>query len=82
MDMHTTLVSALIAYDARESKKPSYNRYALPQYLLALANAEALVRGGSPLRRAITQCFLGRLADRLLVAIGEPKMSREELRGW
>ena len=82
MDNHTTLVSALIAYDAREARKASYNPYALPQYLLALSNAEALVRGGYTLRRALCQCFLGRLADRLLVSVGEPKMSPDELRGW
>jgi len=75
------LLHAVTEYDRRESKKPSYNRYALPQYLARIAEIDADIQRGADVRRAIVAGFSGRLADRCLKAVGLDKTSDEEQRG-
>ena len=78
MSEHDKIVSALLAYDARQSKK-YYNRYALPQYLGALERAETDAANGSTLRQALVTNFSDRLLDTVLKAIGEAPASLNEL---
>lgn len=67
---HAKLLNAVTEFDRKESKKKSYNRYALGMYCQAIQNCESDMADGCTLRQAITNNFLGRLCDRCLVAAG------------
>jgi hypothetical protein len=75
------LLHAVTEYDRRESKKSSYNRYALPQYIARINEIDADIQNGADIRKAIVAGFSGRLADRCLKAAGLPKTSDDEQRG-
>jgi len=82
------LAHAVTEYDRKEEEKHRanpkrryHNPYALGQYLQAVTNAVADIEQGVPLRKAITGHFTGRLLDRCLVAVGEPKSTNDEQRG-
>jgi hypothetical protein len=72
------LVTALIRYDAKESTKKSYNRWALPQYLQRLDEICADIDQGIDVRTAIRNGFLGRLCDKCLRALDLPPTTKEE----
>jgi hypothetical protein len=69
---------ALVEYDRQQSKKRFYNPNALAIYMDALHCIEAQVSKGASLRRAILNTLTDRLADAVLVAVGEPKRTKEE----
>lgn len=58
------LASAVTDYDRRQEKRRSrsyYNPYALPQYLAAATRVQDAVAKGTPLEKALTDNFEGRL---------------------
>ncbi len=75
------LLHVLVAYDKRQSKKPSYNRYALSHYCDALAHTMELAAKGHSIRESLCDAFTGRLLDLCLKAVGEPKSTDTEQRG-
>lgn len=86
-NVHAQLSSAVTQYDMKEqakaAKKPHgyYNMYALPQYLGRVTEVEAEIKAGTPVRKALTDAFTGRLLDAVLKAVGEPRSTKEEQRG-
>ena len=80
-DLRFDLVHALTTYDTAQSKRPGYNRHALPIYFEALDDALAYVDKGKPVREALTRCFNGRLLDVCLKAAGLERSTRDEQRG-
>jgi hypothetical protein len=80
MNWEVKLFNAVTEYDRKQSTKKFYNPYALAHYSRALAHVRAHVAAGADLRTAILNCFLGRLADVCLKALGLEKMSRDEAR--
>lgn len=77
--VHSALVHAATAYDRKESSKKGYNHYALAIYLGRIQDIEKDIAAGEPLRAALLAGFTGRLLDCLLVAVGEPKFTKEEM---
>lgn len=67
--VHDTLVHVLTQYDIKQSKKPGYNRYALPQYFAALKEVDRLLRKGDTVTMALTTYFNEPLRSRLLKAV-------------
>lgn len=82
MERRAKLAMALTNYDRKQAAKAGYNRYALPQYFDALDRALDLVARGTTLRRALVQCFTGRLLAIALRAVDEQPPTDRELRGW
>ena len=60
------LVSAVTEYDRRQSSKPSYNMYALPQYLERVSEIMDDIAAGADPRAAITAGFTGTLLSSVL----------------
>ena len=77
---HARLVMAVTEYDRKQAKRKGYNRYALPQYLAAIRDAEQQRKRNEPIREALVYHFSGRLLDALLASIGEPKATLQEHR--
>ena len=71
MDMHNKLVSALIQYDEKESRKKHHNRHFIGIALGALETAEEDIAAGVTVRTALVNNFCGRLLDILLKTVGE-----------
>lgn len=82
MNVHTTLIHAVTAYDRRQQGKPGYNIYALPQYLGAVKRIAETHEETGDVRGAILAHTHGRLANACLKAVGEPPMTREEIHGF
>lgn len=75
------LVSALTQFDARQKGKKGYNPHALGIYFRGLQEVyDPAVESGKSPRHALFEAYNGRLLDALLVAIGEPKFTRDEQR--
>ena len=74
------LLTAIVAYDKRQSKRTHYNRYALSHYCDGLGRIMADIDAGATPRQAILASFTGTLASAALRAIGEPKPTAVELR--
>jgi len=76
------LFNAVTAYDKAQKKKkrPGYNGYALGLYAKGLKNIVRHCDAGHPLRDAIITEFNGRLADRLLKAVGLEPLTNIEAR--
>lgn len=89
MTLHDRMVSVLTEYDRKEEEKALrakpgrgyHNKYALGHYMNALHEVDADLARGVPARKAVTEHFTGRLADKLLKVVGEGKTTREEQRG-
>jgi hypothetical protein len=79
-EQHTGLAMAVTEYDQRQSGKPGYNIYALPQYLGAVQRADDEMSEGASLRDALLTCFTGRLLAACLKAVGEPRATEDEIR--
>ena len=77
-DLKTTLVSAALAFDTKQSTKPGFNRWALPQYLEMIDEVCADVARGAEVRGAIVAGFSGRLAQTLLKAAGQSSYTRDD----
>jgi hypothetical protein len=80
-EVHTRVMMALTSWDQKQSTKRSYNRYALAQYCGAVNEIEQDMEY-MPARQAILSHLCGRLADLALVAIGQPKATKDEMRQW
>lgn len=76
--LHARLAMAVTALDRKESTKPGHNRYALPQYLAAVANIVADVERGASVRAAVRAAFTGRVLVAVLRGIGEPRLTDDE----
>lgn len=75
------LVHAVTEYDRKQSTKPGYNMYALPQYLRSIQeNVIPALISGKSIRQAILSGFNGRLATAALKSVGEPAITKEEAR--
>jgi hypothetical protein len=75
------LLHTLVAYDKRQAKKPSYNRYALSHYMNGLDYVMQCIDAGHTPRAALTDTFTGRLLDLCLKAVGETPSTDAEQRG-
>ena len=80
--LQDSIVSAVTQYDMRESKKKSYNRYALGQYFMAIDRVlEMLNEKPETLTRyAIIENFNGRLCDAILHRLAFAPMTDSEAR--
>lgn len=81
MNTHDTLLHVVTAYDRRQSKRPGYNIYALPQYIQRVDEIMADIASGRDVRSAVIAGFNGRLVDACLRALQLPITSLEEVRG-
>jgi len=75
------LEHALTMYNERQSKKKSYNMYALGQYLQRIDLIMEDIRRGADVRKAIIHGFTGRLQDICLKAMGMEKAGDDEQPG-
>jgi hypothetical protein len=75
--IHSALIHAATDFDRRQG--PKANPYALGQYFQRIAEVEADITKGIPIREALLAAFNGRLLDKLLVAVGEPKFTHDEM---
>lgn len=82
MNTHQKLISAVIKYDEKQSKKKYYNKFALPQYVARIQEISAELEKGADLRKSLVSGFNGRLLDVCLKAVGLPTSTKEEQRGW
>ena len=73
------LVHALTAYDRKQSAKKHHNIYALGHYFARIDDVIADIEAGATPRKALCAGFNDRVLDVCLVAIGEPKFTRDEL---
>lgn len=84
MPRRSALAHAVTEHDRAEQAKAArpkygyYNPYALAQYLGRVNDVEADINAGLPPRDALLAGFNGRLLDKLLAAIGEPKATPAE----
>lgn len=74
------LFMTLTEHDRKEARKPGHNPYALAHYAKGLTDIGRHCASGHPLRSAIITEFTGRLADKLLKAVGLDKMTDREAR--
>lgn len=81
MNYNSLLTAAIMEYDREESKKKSYNRYAMPILLGRVADVVADIERGADVRQAILAGFNGRVADKALKSVGLPRAAGEEKRG-
>lgn len=81
MNYNSLLTAAIMAYDRGESKKPYYNRYAMPQLLKRVTDVVADIERGADVRMAILAGFNGRVLDKALKAVGLPRATPEEKLG-
>ena len=79
-DTHFKLVSAATQYDMRQSTRRGHNPYALAHYMGAVADIDADLNAGTPLREAILRHTSDRLATVLLKSVGLPALTRDEAR--
>lgn len=71
MDISVALIHAVTEYDRRESTKPGYNIYALPQYLGAVPKVAAAYNDGAALPEAVCVGYSGKLANYLIREVGK-----------
>jgi len=72
------LVTAVTDYDRKQSTKPSYNIYALPQYFARIDEILSDVEAGTDPRSAIAAGFTGTLLNFVFRRMSEEKMSFPE----
>lgn len=75
---HAMVLSAVTAYDRKQSTKKFYNHYALGHYCRAVGNTFRHVENGAELRTAILNCFVGQLANVVLKSVKLDKMTKNE----
>ena len=79
-EIKSKLQSAMTQFDAKESKKKSYNRNALGIYFARIDEIAADIESGASVRAAIMAGFSGRGADACLRACGLPISTDHENR--
>lgn len=82
MDTRQKLIHAVTEYDRRESRKPSYNMYALPQYFARVDEIMADVAKGADIGAAIHAGFTGRLAKVCAKAVNVQVPGTEPGNAW
>lgn len=82
MPLHYKLVHAVTEYDRKQSAKRGYSIYALAHYIGAIQRVSDEIAKGYSVRSAILNNLTGRLCDVCLKVAGEPKQTRDEMRGW
>ena len=75
------LITAVTDYDRKQSTKPSYNIYALPQYFARVDEILSDVESGADPRSAITAGFVGTLQNFVLRKLKMSGSTMEEARG-
>jgi hypothetical protein len=80
-DIRDTLVHAVTQYDLKESKKPTYNSYALAHYIARIDDIMRDIEAGADTREAIVAGFTGRLLNTCLRSLKLPKPSQDEMQG-
>jgi hypothetical protein len=75
------LVSAVTDYDRKQSTKPSYNMYALPQYLERVSEIMDDIAAGADPRSAIAAGFTGTLLSSVMRKLKLNTPTREEIQG-
>lgn len=75
------LVSAVTDYDRKQSTKPSYNMYALPQYLERVSEIMDDIAAGADPRSAIAAGFTGTLLASVMRKLKLNTPTREEIQG-
>lgn len=75
------LVSAVTDYDQKQSTKPSYNIYALPQYLERVNDIMEDIAAGADPRSAIAAGFTDRLLSFVMRKMKLDAPTREEIVG-
>jgi len=71
MELKSTLSHAVTRYDRKQSHKPHYNIYALPQYLMRIDDIVTDVENGAEIGAAIVAGFTpGPLRNACLKAVG------------
>jgi hypothetical protein len=75
------LVSAVTDYDRKQSTKPSYNMYALPQYLERVSEIMDDIAAGADPRSAIAAGFTDRLLSFVMRKMKLEAPTREEIQG-
>ena len=64
------MVSVLTEYDRKQSKKKSYNHYALGHYMKAVGTVAEAIDGGAPIHEALKQGFCGSLLRHVAKRLG------------
>jgi hypothetical protein len=80
-DIRDTLVHAVTQYDLKQSKKPSYNMYALGHYIARIDDIVRDIEEGADTREAIVAAFTGSLLNTCLRSLKLPKPSQDEMQG-
>ena len=80
MNLREKMIHAATVYDEKQSRKPGFNRYALPQYIERINDIDADIRKGADVREAIVAGFSGRLATAMLKAAGLTAYTEKEAR--
>ncbi len=80
-DIRETLVHAVTQYDFKQSKKPSYNIYALAHYIARIDDIMRDIEAGADTRDAIVAGFTGSLLNTCLRSLKLPKPSQDEMQG-
>lgn len=75
------LVTAVTDYDRKQSTKPSYNIYALPQYFARIDEILSDVEAGTDPRSAIAAGFTGTLLNFVFRRLKMGNASRKEVMG-
>ena len=75
------LVTAVTDYDRKQSTKPSYNIYALPQYCARIDEILSDVEAGTDPRSAIAAGFTGTLLNFVFRRLKMGNASRKEVMG-
>ena len=75
------LITAVTDYDRKESTKPSYNIYALPQYFARVDDILSDIEAGADLRTSIFSGFVGTLRNFVLRKLKMSGSTTEEARG-
>ncbi len=69
-EYHVKLLTIVTEYDRRQSKKASYNRYALGHYCAAIDNVEQALADGAPIETALKRGFCGSLLRHVARKLG------------
>ncbi len=80
------ITHAVVEYDQKElarsikNSRAYYNPNAIALYLNAVDRACEKIQQGQDTRSALVDCFCGRLLDKVLKSVGEPKSTDAEQR--
>jgi hypothetical protein len=79
-NVRADLIRAFMAYDHKQSAKPGYNIYAMPQYLRSTEVIADRVDAGEDLRAVLLESLSGRLLGAILRSLRLPSATAGEWR--